>query len=107
MKKLHLAISTDDIASTVKDYTDRMGCKPCFVVPEQYALWRTESINLSVRNDQSCKPGQLRHLGWEDDNATAFTADKDVNGVLWECFNAQHQAEEIEQAWPGTAYKPA
>ena len=100
MKKLHLAIATHDIESSITDYSNRLGCKPCVVVPNEYALWRTRTINLSIRRDQSCKPGELRHLGWEDSEATEFSTSMDVNGIMWENFTAQQQAGEIEEAWP-------
>ena len=83
MKKLHLALATHDIAATVADYTTRLECTPEVVVPGVYALWRTASLNLSVRFDKQCAPGELRHLGWEDAVATEFSSEKDVNGILW------------------------
>ena len=107
MKKLHLALATHDIAATVADYTTRLECAPEVVVPGDYALWRTATLNLSVRYDTRCAPGELRHLGWEDAAVTEFTSEKDVNGILWERFTAGQQAEEIQQAWPGSGYKPA
>ena len=106
MKKIHLAIATNDIEKTVEDYSKRLGCEPCVVVPNQYALWRTNSINMSIRQDASCKPGELRHLGWEDPEAEEFSSEKDVHNIVWEHFSAQQQAEEIEKAWPGTGYVP-
>jgi hypothetical protein len=107
MKKLHLALATHDIAATVADYTRRLECAPEVVVAGEYALWRTPNLNLSVRNDPQCAPGQLRHLGWEDDAAERLSSEQDVNGILWEHFSAAQQAEEIEQAWPGSSCKPA
>ncbi|MBZ2188813.1 hypothetical protein K8B33_06880 [Alcanivorax sp. JB21] len=106
MKKIHIAISTDDIEKTVTDYTERLGFAPCVLVPQQYALWRSDTLNLSVRQDVTARPGSLRHLGWEDPDATAFTQNADVNGVVWERFNAAHQAEEINALWPDAGYKP-
>jgi len=106
MKKLHVAISTDSIEQTVQDYSQRIGSPPCSSVPGQYALWRTESLNLSVRQDSRCPPGTLRHLGWEDPTATEFTQDTDVNGIVWERFSAEHQADEINTLWPGAWYRP-
>ncbi|MGD2182034.1 hypothetical protein [Lusitaniella coriacea] len=106
MKKFHLAIATNNIEATVKDYSHRLGCEPCVVVADRYALWRTESLNLSVRQDPSCQPGELRHLGWEDPEAKEFTSEKDVNGLLWENFSPQQQADEIEEIWSGTGYIP-
>ena len=106
MQRLHLAISTDRIAETIKDYSERLGISPCVIVDGEYALWRTETLNVSVRHDVSCKPGALRHLGWEDPKADAFTRDTDVNGIVWERFNATQQADEINETWPGTNYRP-
>ena len=104
MKKLHLALSTDDIAASVADYSERLGCAPAIVIEGAYALWRTDTLNLSIRQGAGVAPGQLRHLGWEDDQAEAFTFDRDVNGITWERFAARHQAEEINETWPGTDY---
>ena len=101
-KKIHLAIATNDIEATVKDYSIRLGCQPCVVVPSEYALWRTDIVNLSVRQDSRCKPSELRHIGWEDPVAKEFIQSKDVNGIIWESFTAEQQAAEIEKAWPGT-----
>lgn len=101
MKKLHLALSTDDIAASVVDYSARLGCVPELVIDGAYALWRTDTVNLSIRQVADVAPGQLRHLGWEDDEATAFTAEVDVNGITWEHFAAHHQADEIHAAWSG------
>lgn len=106
MRKLHLAISVADIEETVSDYSQRLGCQPCVVVPGEYALWRTETINLSVRLDAASAPGSLRHVGWEDPSAEEFSVDMDVNGIVWENFSAEQQADKIEQAWPGTKLQP-
>ena len=104
MRKIHIAISAGDVARTVEDYSRRLGCDPCVVVPGEYALWRTDTVNLSVRRDTSASPGSLRHLGWEDPTAKAFSTDTDVNGIVWEHFSADQQADEIEHAWPGIEY---
>lgn len=76
--------------------------KCCFA--NEYALWRTESLNLSIRQDPSGKSGQLRHLGFEDPTAGSFTKTTDVNGIVWENFNAQQQADEINAIWPDAEY---
>lgn len=106
MKRFHLAIATQDIASTVQDYTERMGMEPCAVVEGEYALWRNKFLNISVRQDPSCKPGELRHLGWEDSDANEFTTSTDVNGIVWEHFSAQQQADEMTEIWPANGYVP-
>ena len=106
MKKIHIAISTMNISATVKDYSQRLNCQPSVIVANEYALWRTKCLNLSVRQDPGCKPGELRHLGWEDSSANEFTSVTDVNGILWENFSAQQQANEIKAIWPDTEYSP-
>jgi catechol 2,3-dioxygenase-like lactoylglutathione lyase family enzyme len=100
MKRIHIAIATHDIAATVQDYSNRFGCEPIVVVPGEYALWRTETLNFSVRQDSNAQPGIMRHLGWEDDSADGFTTETDCNGILWERFAAHHQAAEINEIWP-------
>ena len=106
MKKLHIAISTNIIDETIKDYSVRLGMKPCSYIKNEYALWRTDTLNVSVRQDKSCPPGELRHLGWEDDEASSFSEEKDVNGITWERFSAQQQADEINELWPEANYTP-
>lgn len=106
MRKLHIAISTDKVDETIEDYSGRLGIPPCSSIPGEYALWRTESLNISVRHDSVCAPGSLRHLGWEDATATEFSRDTDINGIVWERFTAQQQADEINEMWPEAKYQP-
>ena len=49
MKKIHLAISTQDLAASVEDYSRRLNAQPDLVIAGQYALWRTDTLNFSVR----------------------------------------------------------
>ena len=104
MKKIHLALATNSIEESIEDYTSRLGADPVVVVPNQYALWRTEEINLSIRKDDSCRPGELRHLGFEDSEVRAFTQTEDVNGVVWESFCAELQDQEITDIWPNAEF---
>ena len=106
MKKFHLAIATDNLSATIADYTQRLSAEPCVVVENEYALWRTETLNISVRRDSSCPVGTVRHVGWEDTAATEFSAETDVNGLLWEKFSAPVQAAEINEIWPEAGYQP-
>ncbi len=106
MRKLHIAIATDRIDETVSDYTTRLGAEPCSYISGEYALWRTECLNVSIRQDVGCKSGELRHLGWEDSTASEFSKETDVNGIIWEKFNAQQQANEINEIWPDANYQP-
>jgi hypothetical protein len=106
MKKFHLAIATDNLAATIQDYSQRLGSHPCVVVEHEYALWRTETLNVSIRRDPNCAAGTVRHVGWEDPTAPAFSQETDVNGLVWERFSDADQATEINNTWPGMNYAP-
>ncbi len=106
MKKLHLALSTNKVDETVKDYRVRLGMQPCSFIENEYALWRTECLNVSIRHDPDCAGGVLRHLGWEDPGAPQFTKETDVNGIVWERFTAEQQADEINALGPDANYQP-
>ncbi len=103
MRRIHIALSVENVEKSVVDYTKRLNCSPCVVVPNEYALWRTEGVNLSIRQTGQTQE-KLRHLGWEDPSADGFTEDQDINGIVWENFSASQQAEEINSVWPNTNY---
>ncbi len=105
MKKIHIALSVENIASSVEDYSNRLECQPCVVIKDEYALWRTNTINFSIRKDMDAVPGSLRHMGWEDCSAGEFSQETDVNGLVWERFSAPQQADEINEIWPSTDYR--
>jgi len=96
-QRFHLALGVADIAASVRDYSARLGCEPEVVVEGEYALWRTHALNVSIR--RSGEIG-LRHLGWEDDSASTFSKQADINGIVWEHFSAELQQREIRALWP-------
>ena len=104
MRALHLAISVSNIEQSVADYSIRLGVAPIVVVPGEYALWRTPTLNLSIRKTNE-RSGTMRHLGWEDSEATELSAEADCNGIIWEKFAAFHQAQEINEVWPNANYQ--
>ncbi|WP_454064087.1 hypothetical protein [Candidatus Nitrospira salsa] len=106
MKKLHLAIGVSNIEASVEEYSRRLEQTADVVIPDQYALWRTQTLNVSIRKVGSAAVGQLRHLGWENSEATALTSENGGDHILWEEFSAEQQAQEIEKTWPGTGYNP-
>ncbi len=105
MRRFHIAIGVADIAASVDDYSQRLGQHPVLVVPGEYALWRTEALNLSIRY-MPAEPGSLRHVGWEDTQARTLSVQRDVNGLIWEYFSAEDQAREIRANWPRADYRP-
>ena len=106
MRKLHLALAVSNIEQSVADYSARLGVLPTVIVPGEYALWRTGTLNLSIRKT-SAPSGTMRHLGWEDTEATEFSTETDCNGITWEKFSASHQAQEINDIWPSANYQPS
>lgn len=106
MQTLHLALAVKNIEQSVADYSVRLGAPPVVMVPGEYALWRTRTLNLSIRRTSEAA-GTLRHLGWEDTEATEFSTEIDCNGIVWENFSPLHQAQEINEIWPGANYQPA
>ncbi len=104
-KKFHIALSVSDIPQSVADYSRRLGYKPTLVIKNEYALWRTDSLNFSIRKTAE-GAGTLRHVGWEDSQAQKFDSEKDCNEILWEHFSADHQAQEIRETWPDTKQDP-
>lgn len=104
-KKFHIAVAVSDIEATVQEYSLRLGAEPVLIVEDEYALWRTATLNFSIRKTTDT-PGTVRHVGWEDPNAAGFTREKDANGLTWERFTQEDQQKEITQLWPtGIAQK--
>lgn len=101
--RVHIAIAVEDYEASLHEYTERLHIKPCCTVDGMYALWRTEQLNLSIRVNP-LESGVVRHLGFEDTSAAEMTAERDVNGVLWERFTAEQQRAEILQNWPDAQF---
>jgi|TARA_Y100000389_G_scaffold202866_1_gene249526 hypothetical protein len=99
MKRLHLAIGVKNIENSIQDYQKKFNCKPAVVIENEYALFRTDSLNLSIRKVEDEKLG-LRHLGWESEQYTGFTEETDCNGFIWEHFRKEDQIKEILDVWP-------
>lgn len=98
MRRLHVALAVDDLDATIRDYRERLGADPVAVVPGKYALWRTPEVNLSVNCDAGTEQ-RLRHLGFEDDAATAKSETVDVNGIMWETFDGAWQDAGIVEVY--------
>lgn len=90
MKRFHIALAVSDLNASIADYSVRLGQSPQVVVADTYALWRTDQLNFSI-NQQAEGAGQLRHVGFEDDEVSGFRRDADVNGIAWENFSALAQ----------------
>ena len=99
MKRLHLAIGVKNITDSIQDYSKRFDCKPVVVIENEYALFRTDTLNVSIRKVDDNKLG-LRHLGWEDEHYNGFTEGIDCNGFTWEHFRKEDQIKEILDVWP-------
>ena len=103
--KIHIAISVKDINTSIKEYNKFLNCNPVLVVENEYALWRTKELNLSLRKTDD-SPGVIRHLGFESKKHKGFNSFTDSNGVLWELFDKKAQAKEINELWDDANYHP-
>ena len=98
MKRFHIALAVQDLDASTDDYSKRLGQKPNAVVPGKYAMWRTNLLNFSI-NEMPERSGQLRHIGFEDDDAQGFSSTTDVNGIEWELFSEKDQDEKIVEMY--------
>jgi catechol 2,3-dioxygenase-like lactoylglutathione lyase family enzyme len=103
--RVHLAIAVDDVERSVEEYTRLLGHAPELVIASEYALFRTAVLNLSIRRT-GYGAGTVRHVGFERDDAQRYAQYKDLNGLIWETFSKEHQAEEIRALWPDVDYQP-
>jgi catechol 2,3-dioxygenase-like lactoylglutathione lyase family enzyme len=112
-RRFHIALAVDDLATTIVDYSERLGMPPVTVVQGKYALWRTPEINLSVNADTPAGP-RLRHVGFEEvgpvprgsatggsepERAPLAPRETDLNGVMWESFTTAQQDREIVRTY--------
>ena len=49
MRKFNLALEVSNIEESVAKYNQRFGQQADLVIPGKYALWRTSSLNISIR----------------------------------------------------------
>ncbi|CAB3751733.1 hypothetical protein [Paraburkholderia humisilvae] len=98
MKRFHIALAVANLDASIADYSRRFGQTPAAVVPGRYAMWRTDLLNFSI-NENPPRAGQLRHVGFEEDDAEGFTSTVDVNGIEWERFSAQEQDRRIVEMY--------
>ena len=90
MKRFHLSVSVSDLGQAIADYTKRLGRPPRTMVHDTYAMWRTDEVNFSAVQDPE-HAGQMRNVGFEDDDASDYERDVDTNGVVWERFSSMTQ----------------
>lgn len=105
MRKLHIALEVNSLSNSIADYTQRLSAQPEVIVPDQYALWRTDFLNFSIRQVSADEVPGLRHLGWEDNDESGLIETRDCNGILWEVFSAEEQKHEILALWPQAEFK--
>jgi len=98
MRRFHIALAVADLKDSIRDYSARLGVEPTAVVAGKYAMWRTAELNFSI-NQMPARAGQLRHLGFEDSEASDFSSDHDVNGIEWELFSPRAQDDKIVEVY--------
>lgn len=105
MKRFHIALIVADLDAAIADYSKRLGQHPQAVVADTYAMWRTELLNFSISQDPA-RAGQLRNLGFEEDEAEGFHSETDTSGIAWERFSALTQDLEVIRTY-GIPVHPA
>lgn len=90
MKRFHFSLSVKDLSDSMDEYTKRLGQPPHTMVRNVYAMWRTDEVNFSVVQDSE-HAGQVRNIGFEDDDAPDYERSTDINGVEWERFSSMTQ----------------
>ncbi|TAL71782.1 MAG: hypothetical protein EPN56_11055 [Rhodanobacter sp.] len=105
MKRFHIALIVADLDTAIADYSKRLGQHPQAVVADTYAMWRTELLNFSISQDPA-RAGQVRNLGFEEDEAEGFRSETDSNGIAWERFSALTQDLEVIRTY-GIPVHPA
>jgi len=63
MKSFYLSLGVADMESSADEYTRRLGCRPDLLIPGEYALWRTDAVNLSIRKVGHVEVGLARGMG--------------------------------------------
>lgn len=94
MKRFHIALAVADLDASVADYSARLGQPPQAMVIGTYAMWRTNLLNFSIRQ-QPDQAGRICQLGFEDDDTHGFSSSTDVNGIAWERFSTLEQDLQI------------
>ena len=98
MRRFHIALAVGDLDRSIQDYSRRLGTTPTVVVTGKYAMWRTPQLNFSIKEQPQCA-GQLRHLGFEDEVATGFSVEHDLDGIEWELFSPTDQDNKIREMY--------
>lgn len=101
MERVHIAIGVSSLSESISFYEKKFSVSPELIIPHEYALFKTETMNISLRVVPENQIG-VRHVGVESMRFDSFTAEKDPSGVLWESFNEQAQYDEIEEIWPNS-----
>jgi len=103
MKRLHIALAVKNLEASIIEFSRRLSSEPVAVANNRYALWRTQTVNLSISENPE-KAGTLRHLGFEDSEASQLSSEYDSNGFEWEHFTVEQQRQEILQYYPDADY---
>ena len=103
MQILHIALAVKDLEEAICEYSRKFACEPTAIASKRYALWRTDSLNISITQIPD-KAGQLRHLGFESQGLSEMYSEHDNDGIEWEYFTAEQQRQEIMQYYPDADY---
>ena len=63
MKKFPIALGVSNIEESDRDYSLRFDQEADLVIPGEYAIWRTQTLNVSIRRVPLEDSAKLRHFG--------------------------------------------
>ena len=102
MQKFHIARAVSNIATSVQEYSQRLGQTPDLIIPDHYALWRAATLSLSIRTSSNAQSQPLRypegHQAWGIESEKVAKRDQVVA-----IFRAHSGARVQERAEIGTA----
>lgn len=59
---MHLSMRVADVDGSLPDVIRKLGCDPCVFVSGQYALWRTEALEVALLHEHACE--QVCESAW-------------------------------------------
>ena len=69
--------------ASAEDHSQRLGCRPDLLIPGKYALWRTDAVNLSIREMGHEESGLARGMSRAMWSGVAVLSSSDyLDGIL-------------------------
>lgn len=104
MKKFHISVSVEDFEESLSNYSSLLSAEPLVIVPNRYAMWKTDLLNFTISKKEGQGGGTIRHIGFEQEGYERIFEHRDNNNITWEFFSQKAQIEEIKKRWPDAKF---